>query len=203
MKTALTRRIKPENQPNESALRAHPRRVILRSAAAMATASSLTFLAFPSAAQAGNTISIVQLVNQESGKCLQPVNGSDGAAIVQETCNGGVAQQWTETMGTKNAEFEDRSTGLCIDAFGPAADGTSIVQWTCADPTISNQRWYFLTKNDSSGQYGQLQSGIDGSSQYGYCIATPGLQNGDAMLLYACSADFDSDTSELWSKPSP
>jgi Ricin-type beta-trefoil lectin domain-like len=40
---------------------------------------------------------IRKLVSVQSGKCLQPVNGSadGGAAIVQQTCNGSVAQQWT------------------------------------------------------------------------------------------------------------
>jgi hypothetical protein len=163
----------------------------------MATASSLAFLAFPSVAQANST-SIVQLVNQESGECLQPANGSEGAAIVQETCNGSLAQQWTVTQGEYNAEYADRSTGMCIDAFGAAEDGTSIVQWACASPTISNQRWEFGTQVGSSGQWGELESGIEGSD-YDYCLSTPGVQNGDAMLLYYC----DWASSQLWSKPSP
>jgi hypothetical protein len=195
LKTAMNRQINPENQPNESTVRAHPRLVILLSAAAMATASSMTFLAFPSVAQADTAI--VQLVNQESSKCLQPVNGSEGAAIVQETCNGSVAQQWTVTQGEYNAEYANRSSGMCIDAFGGATNGTSIVQWRCASPTISNQRWKYGPKQDTSSP-GELESGIEGSG-YNYCISAPGLQNGDAMLLYSC--DFNS--SELWFKPSP
>jgi len=174
----------------------HPRLAILLSAAAMATASSLTFLAYPSVAQAENAI--VQLVNQESGKCLQPVNGSNGAAIVQETCNGSVAQQWSVTQGEYNAEYANRSTGLCIDAFGGAENGTPIVQWTCASPTISNQRWEYAPAVDTSGLLGELWSGIEGSD-YQYCITTPGAQNGDAMILYSC----DYVSSALWSKPSP
>jgi hypothetical protein len=197
LKIALTRRIKPENRPSESAVRARPRLVILLSAAAMATASSLAFLAFPSVAQA-NTTSIAQIVNQESGKCLQPANGSEGAAIVQETCNGSLAQQWTVTQGEYNAEFADRSTGMCIDAFGAAEDGTSIVQWACASPTISNQRWQYGPEVGTSGQSGELESGIEGSN-YDYCLSTPGVQNGDAMLLYYC----DWSSSELWGKNSP
>jgi hypothetical protein len=195
-KMAFTGRIAPDNQPNRSTVRAHPRLVILLCAAAMATASSLAFLAFPSVAQASNAI--VQIVNQESGQCLQPANGSEGAAIVQETCNGSLVQQWSVTQGEYNAEYADRSTGMCIDAFGAAEDGTSIVQWACASPTISNQRWEFGTQVGSSGQWGELESGIEGSD-YDYCLSTPGVQNGDAMLLYYC----DWASSQLWSKPSP
>jgi len=170
------------------------RLVTLLSVAAITTASSLA-VASPAHAEDA----IVKLVSVESGKCLQPVNGSltQGQAIVQETCNGSVAQQWTVTQGEYNAEYANRSSGMCIDAFGGATNGTSIVQWRCASPTISNQRWKYGPKVNTSSP-GELESGIDGSG-YNYCISAPGLQNGDAMLLYSC--DFGS--SELWFKPSP
>jgi uncharacterized protein (DUF2147 family) len=40
---------------------------------------------------------IVKLMSAANGKCLQPVKGSrnQGDAIVQATCNGSTAQQWT------------------------------------------------------------------------------------------------------------
>ena len=145
------------------------------------------------AARADNAI--VELVKFESTKCLQPANGSDGAAIVQETCNGSEAQQWSVTQGENNAEYHNEATGYCIDAFGGAANGTRIVQWVCASPTIGNQRWQFGQQVGQTSPDGELQSGIVGSD-YGYCIATPGVVNGDAMELY--TSTFSS--SELWYK---
>lgn len=70
--------------------------------------------------------------------------------------------------------------------------------YTCASPTISNQRREYGPEVDTSGLVGQLESGIEGSD-YQYCITTPGAQNGDAMILYSC----DYVSSALWSKPSP
>ena len=187
LKTAMNRQINSENRPNESTVRAHPRLVILLSAAAMATASSLTFLAFPSVAQADSAI--VQLVNQESSKCLQPVNGSEGAAIVQETCNGSVAQQWTVTnVNSTRVHLVNRSSHMCLDARGGAVNGTPIQQWTCNK--ISNENWTFGITNNLLG------SAV--SNTFSHCIATPGTQDGLAMELRACDLK---SPGQIWSRP--
>jgi hypothetical protein len=57
-----------------------------------ATLVSATAMAFTLAAHAEDAI--VKLVSAENGKCLQPINGSlnQGDAIVQQPCNGSVAQ---------------------------------------------------------------------------------------------------------------
>jgi len=72
---------------------------------------------------------IVKLVSAQNAKCLQPINGSSkqGAAIVQETCNGSVAQQWTVKGGiTTKSHLVNRSSNLCLDARGKAVNGTPI-----------------------------------------------------------------------------
>jgi hypothetical protein len=93
------------------------RLLTLLSTAVMSTA---TGLAVASPAQAENQI--VKLVSAENGKCLQPVNGSpnQGDAIVQQSCNGSVAQQWTVTpVSSTNPELrEEVATHLGeIEAF--------------------------------------------------------------------------------------
>jgi hypothetical protein len=168
----------------------HPRLITLLFTAAIATGSSL---AVASPSQADNPI--VQLQSNASGKCLQPVNRSpnQGAAIVQETCNGSVSQQWTETSGSSSnsLHFVDRSSQLCLDARGGAVNGTPIEQWTC--DSISNENWAFAFGNNEYNE--ELVSRVSGT--WNHCASTPGPQNGVAIELYSC----DLDPSEFWSLP--
>ena len=135
---------------------------------------------------------IVELASHASGKCLQPTSGLQGVAIVQETCNGSVAQQWTQTQSPSSSNalhYVNRATGYCLDARGGATNGTPIEQWTCDQ--ISNENWAFgvgNTLNDS-----ELVSRVSGS--WTDCISTPGTANGAAMLLYSCNGSLP----EFWS----
>ncbi len=133
---------------------------------------------------------IVKLVSGENGKCLQPVNGSptQGAAIVQETCNGSVAQQWTITsVSSTKVHLVNRSSHLCLDARGGATNGTPIQQWTCNK--ITNENWSFGITNNL------LSSGV--SNTFSHCIATPGDQNGLAMELRFCNII----AAQIWTHP--
>jgi hypothetical protein len=133
---------------------------------------------------------IVKLVSSTNGKCLQPVNGShnQGDAIVQATCNGSTAQQWTvHLVSSTKVHLINRASGLCLDARGKAANGTPIQQWTCNG--ISNENWGFGITNNI------LVSAV--SNTWSHCIASPGTPDGLAMQLRAC----DGDNSENWSRP--
>lgn len=157
----------------------HPRLVTLLFAAAIATGSSLA-VASPSQAA---VFGIYQIQSNESGKCLQPANGSLGAAIVQETCNGSVAQQWTlETSPYygKADWYVNSSTHFCLDARGGDNDGTPIEQWICDQ--ISNELWTVGVGQTMANQ--QLVSDVSPYTK-DKCISTPGLANGDAMVLYS------------------
>jgi hypothetical protein len=152
---------------------------------AIATAA---ILVVASAARAEDAI--VKLVSASNGKCLQPVNGShnQGDAIVQQTCNGSAAQQWTvHSVSSTKVHLINRASGLCLDARGKAVNGTPIQQWTCN--SITNENWSFGITNNL------LSSGI--SNTFSHCIATPGSQSGLAMELRACS----SDNSQHWTRP--
>lgn len=153
--------------------------LILAFAAALAAASS---------ARAEDQI--VKLVSSESGKCLQPINGShnQGDAIVQATCNGSAAQQWTiHLVSSTKVHLINRASGLCMDARGKAVDGTPIQQWTCNG--ISNENWGFGITNNI------LVSAV--SNTWSHCIATPGAQDGLPMQLRSCNLD----SSQLWTRP--
>jgi hypothetical protein len=133
---------------------------------------------------------IVKLVSAQTGKCLQPINGSSdrGVAIVQETCNGSVAQQWTvRSVSSTKVHLINRSSNLCLDARGKAANGTPIQQWPCNK--ITNENWSFGITNNL------LSSGI--SNTFSHCIATPGNQDGLAVELRFCSKD----TAQIWTRP--
>jgi hypothetical protein len=161
------------------------RLVTLLSAAAIATAAGL---AVASPAQAEGAI--IKLVSVQNGMCLQPVNGSlnQGDAIVQEPCNGSVAQQWTVTSASSTAvQLVNRSSHLCLDARGGATNGTPIQQWTCN--RISNEKWSFGITNNLLG------SRVSGTASH--CIATPGNQAGLPMELRFC----DGNAAQLWNRP--
>ena len=134
---------------------------------------------------------IVKLVNSQSGKCLQPINGSSaqGVAIVQETCNGSAVQQWTVTkVNSTRVHLVNRSSHMCLDARGGAVNGTPIQQWTCNK--ISNENWSFGITNNV------LSSAV--SNTFSHCIATPGTQDGLAMELRACDTK---SPAQIWTRP--
>jgi Ricin-type beta-trefoil lectin domain len=152
-----------------------------------AVAAVFSVLAYPSQAEDP----IVKLVNSQSGKCLQPINGSSaqGVAIVQQTCNGSAAQQWTvSNVNSTRVHLMNRSSHMCLDARGGATNGTPIQQWTCNK--ISNENWSFGITNNL------LSSAV--SNTFSHCIATPGTQDGLAMELRACDTK---SPAQIWSRP--
>jgi hypothetical protein len=166
-------------------MRNHHRPATLLFAFAIATVASL---GVASPARAENPI--VKLVSAQNGKCLQRVNGSleTGAEIVQQPCNGSVAQQWTVTpVSSTKVHLVNRSSRLCMDVRGRAINGTPIQQWTCN--WISNENWNFGIANNL------LVSAV--SNTFSHCAATPGDQNGLAMELRFCNGD----SSQFWMRP--
>jgi hypothetical protein len=135
-----------------------------------------------------------EIYNFGSNLCLQPVNGStnQGAAIVQEPCNGGLAQQWNAVaLGNNVFHYLNVLSGLCLDARGGAVNHTPIQQWTCNG--ISNERWQ---PGDVPSDYiPPLISRVSGTD--GYCLDIPGDQHiaGLAMQIYRCNG---TEAQEWW-----
>ena len=126
------------------------------------------------------------IYNFLSNQCLQPVNGSivQGAAIVQEPCHGGAAQQWVNVPTSGNIfHYQNVLSGLCLDARGGAANHTPVQQWTCN--SISNENWE--PGEDLSDYIPPLYSRVSGTSSY--CLDIPGGQPtvGLAMQIYRCN----------------
>jgi hypothetical protein len=123
--------------------------------------------------------------NYGNDMCLQPDGDSTepGAAIVQEPCNGSLAQDWGFlTLGGTRNRLINHSSGMCMDAFGGATNGTPIVQWPCA--TITNETW---SPSRPLPEIVSLRSRVAGTNSHcldvPYGQAVPGLQ----MQLYACN----------------
>ena len=126
------------------------------------------------------------IYNFLSNQCLQPVNGSivQGAAIVQEPCNEGAAQQWLSVpAGGDIVHYQNVLSGLCLDARGGAVNHTPVQQWTCN--SISNENWE--PGEDLSDYIPPLYSRVSGTSSY--CLDIPGGQPtvGLAMQIYRCN----------------
>jgi hypothetical protein len=114
-----------------------------------------------------------EIYNFWSNQCLQPVNGStyQGAAIVQEPCNGGAAQRWMETSAGNNIfHYVNVLSGLCLDARGADKNGTAVQQWTCNK--ISNENWQ--PGEDIADDIPPLFSRVSGTNSY--CLDIPGAQ---------------------------
>jgi hypothetical protein len=140
-----------------------------------------------------------EIYNFLTNQCLQPIGGStgQGAPIVQEPCNGGAAQKWTEvSVGNNIFHYVNVLSGLCLDARGPARNGTPIQQWTCNK--ISNENW-------QPGEYipdyiPPLISRVSGTNNY--CLDIPGGQRtpGLALQIYRCNG---TEAQQWWIAASP
>ncbi len=127
----------------------------------------------------------VTVRNTASGKCLAPQGESSaaGVAIVQVTCNGSPFQRW-DFVDHDDHIFQIRNavTLECMDAAGPNANGTPVIQWPCS--SISNQR--FQASRDLP-DFVSLRSRVSGTSTH--CLDDPGglSTEGAAMQLWVCN----------------
>ena len=119
-----------------------------------------------------------------SNQCLQPINDTgQGAAIVQEPCNGGAAQQWTEvSVGSNVFHYVNVLSGLCLDARGGAVNGTPVQQWSCN--SISNEKWQ--PGEDVSDEIPPLISRVSGKQLLPRHTRGSGSA-GLAMQIYRCN----------------
>ena len=127
-----------------------------------------------------------EFMNQLSGQCLQPVNGSTdrGAAIVQEPCNRKPVQLWRAVrVGDNIFHYVNVFSGLCLDAKGSAVNGTPVQQWPCNN--ITNENWE--PGGDVGSEDFPLISRV--SRTHSYCLDVPGGNStaGLAMQIYRCN----------------
>ncbi|KQV13915.1 MULTISPECIES: family 43 glycosylhydrolase [unclassified Kitasatospora] len=92
------------------------------------------------------------LVNRNSGKCLDLVDGSsaDGANVRQFTCNGAAAQKWrVEDQADDTSRLVNVASGKVLDlADCSGADGADLRQWSWLNNSCQRFR---LVISDSGG----------------------------------------------------
>jgi hypothetical protein len=118
--------------------------------------------------------------------CLEPVSTSVSAQVVQEPCDGSVAEGWqTVSLGGNNFRFISQLSGLCIFAFSPpASNNDPIGMDTCRD--VSNE--VFNAGTSALPNVVPLQS-EEGSTNTGFCLDVPGASPapGLQMQLFQCN----------------
>ncbi|MGH7068402.1 MAG: RICIN domain-containing protein [Acetobacteraceae bacterium] len=134
----------------------------------------------------------VLLFNSHTEMCLQPADGSmtQGAAIVEEPCNGNPAIQiWLVVPVGAGTHFENAITQFCLDARGKAENRTPVQQWTCNE--ITNENW---DPEGPGGKGAPVKSRVSGSDSF--CLDIPGGQQiaGLAMQIFACNGT----VSQIW-----
>ncbi|AEV83003.1 Nigrin b [Actinoplanes sp. SE50] len=80
----------------------------------------------------------VQLINRNSGRCLDVASGSiaDGADIIQYTCGTGGNQRWQWLPTGGYYQLKARHSGGCLTL---AADAVDLEQATCATGATTRQ----------------------------------------------------------------
>ena len=102
---------------------------------------------------------------------------------MQEPCNGGAAQQWTEvSVGSNVFHYVNVLSGLCLDARGGAVNGTPVQQWSCN--SISNEKWQ--PGEDISDEIPPLISRVSGKQLLPRHTRGSGSA-GLAMQIYRCN----------------
>lgn len=83
-----------------------------------------------------------------SGLCLTVPGGSTtgGTQLVQEPCNGSIAQTWQVNRFGDGFNVVNRATGLCIDSQISKVAGGAIIQWACNG--MAQQTWSAMAQGD-------------------------------------------------------
>ncbi|WP_327745628.1 family 43 glycosylhydrolase [Streptomyces europaeiscabiei] len=93
-----------------------------------------------------------QLVNRNSGKCLDVVNGdsTDGTNIQQWACHTGANQKWRiEDQGNDTSRLVNAATGKVMDiADCGSADGADIRQWSWLNNNCQKFRLVYTATGD-------------------------------------------------------
>jgi hypothetical protein len=91
-----------------------------------------------------NGVNYYEVVNMNSGKCLDVPNGSTdrGVELQQWTCWSGDMQQWAlYRAGTNSVTLRNLKNGLCVDDKDWGGAGASLQQWDCNELAV--QTWQF------------------------------------------------------------
>ncbi|MFI7430104.1 arabinofuranosidase catalytic domain-containing protein [Micromonospora sp. NPDC049836] len=125
------------------------------------------------ASTGGGTRQNVEIVGNQSGRCLDVPDGSttNGTQVQLWDCWGGNMQRWTYTSAKQLTVYGNK----CLDAEGASSTpGTRAIIWDCNGQ--SNQQWNLNANGTISG----VQSGL--------CLDAYnwGTTNGTKIVLWTC-----------------
>ncbi len=138
---------------------------------------------FSLSVNAKTTSAWVNLVSQNSGKCLDVTGMSEskGVQLQQWTCEGTANQQFQLTSVQGGYEITAKNSGLQLNVNGGTAvtqDGAAIIQWPYSG--ASNEIWSLAPNADGSYSIKVLSSGK--------CVDVAGISQSDGALIqqWAC-----------------
>jgi beta-glucanase (GH16 family) len=131
-----------------------------------------------------NTSAWYQVINQNSGSCMDDTNmgTADGTTVQQWQCGTDQFNQEWQLVPTSNGYYQivNRNSGLVLDDTNwSTTPGTGLQQWSYSGG--ANQQW-MPVQVGSSFEFVNLYSGL--------CLDTPGAstQNGVQLDQYTCNS---------------
>jgi hypothetical protein len=91
-----------------------------------------------------NAADVIAIANFKSEKCAEPVNGANGALVVQRTCNGGLAQAWARIgVGDRYYYLINQAyPNMCLDVRNGSDRLLVPIQiWSCTN--TNGMKWRF------------------------------------------------------------
>ena len=166
--------------------RSRPSRRAIATGVAMAVAAGvLSTLGILSAHADVSTSAWYNLVNDNSGKCVdaQSASTANGTAVQQYACNGTTAQQWQLRTAADAGYYvvvNQNGAQPAVDVNGPStASGALIHLWS--DGGWSSQEWQPVPESGGSYHFVNHYSGL--------CLDVPAASTADSVQLqqYACN----------------
>ncbi|MDX6345558.1 MAG: hypothetical protein QOF84_348 [Streptomyces sp.] len=149
---------------------------------------NINHLSFASAATGINSSAWYEVINQNSGSCVEAANSgtANGTSVQQRSCDGSPSQQW-QFVPTGGGYYEvlNRNAAAQNEAWdvtgGPSATspGTAIQTWSYGGGT--NQQWQPVPAAGSYYTFVARNSGL--------CLDTPNAStaNGVQLQVYTCN----------------
>lgn len=160
-------------------------RAVAIGAAMIVAAGVLSTLGILSAHADVSTSAWYNLVNGNSGKCVdaQAASTANGTPVQQYTCNGTTAQQWQLRTATDAGYYvivNENGAQPAVDVNGPStASGAQIHLWS--DGGWSSQEWQPVQESNGNYHFVNHYSGL--------CLDVPGASTADSVQLqqYSCN----------------
>lgn len=135
-----------------------------------------------------HSASAYPLINQNSGLCLEVENAStsNGARVVQNTCDGSDHQDWTEVATTGGFALQSAHSGQCLDVkWALTSSGAEFIQWPCHG---GNNQKFSWSGDSLQVAHSGLCVDINGASTQAGALAVQNPCNGTDSQKFSTSS---------------